>query len=529
MYSTEREQQRMVEQMARRMAEQIVGNAPEGWTRAVLSGHAGRGGTGITGGYILPGPRTPMGLPEMHSRLAELAEAVRDDRGWDPVSWEMDCRPSGEFRLVVFRDSVGRVSGPGGGYEIVLDPDHRLPQPGTRQQAGTAAPAGDPELAAASFRAYLERRAAVLGHAEELPPPVTESALDDAERRIGRPLPADLRALYLIADGDGIGYRHRYLIENYAWLPLESLVAEYTDSREWQDRPWFGWDLEWDAVVFDTTPAETVRRCGGHPGWIRFASGEDGNYLAVDMAPARDGRPGQVIATGRDYDDGPVYVADSLTSLLGQHLELLERGSYETHDDHISLRLPGCDNGTRQIIGGIPEEVPPTLQAIHVNDATGTVDLSPLTAAPGLRRLHLNRSTTADLTPLRGLPVESVRVALTDGDLTALAGHPHLASLDLNTTAPADLTPLRSAPNLHGLDLSGAETGDLTVLADLANLRYLALGRRQWTTLLDHGKVPPALAAVRIAGDDVTFDDALALASRVGLDTGDALRVAGSL
>ncbi|MFB7736453.1 hypothetical protein ACFC08_19110 [Streptomyces sp. NPDC056112] len=171
MYSTEREQQRMVEQTARRMAEQIVGNAPEGWTRAVLSGHAGRGGTGITGGYIVPGPRTPMGLPRMHSRLAELAEAVRDDRGWDPVSWEVDCRPSGEYRLVVFTDSVGRVSGPGGGYEIVLDPDHRLPQPGTRQQAGTAAPAGDPELAAATFRAYLERRAAVLGHAEELPRP----------------------------------------------------------------------------------------------------------------------------------------------------------------------------------------------------------------------------------------------------------------------------------------------------------------------------------------------------------------------
>ncbi|WP_225078472.1 DUF5682 family protein [Streptomyces sp. CoT10] len=54
-------------------------------------------------------------------------------------------------------------------------------------------------------------------------------------------------------------------------------------------------------------------------------------------------------------------------------------------------------------------------------------------------------------------------------------------------------------------------------------------GRRQWTTLLDHGKVPPALAAVRLAGDDVTFDDALALASRVGLDTGDALRIAGGL
>ncbi|MFB7455970.1 hypothetical protein [Streptomyces sp. NPDC056188] len=176
------------------------------------------------------------------------------------------------------------------------------------------------------------------------------------------------------------------------------------------------------------------------------------------MDPARNGLPGQVIASGRDYDEGPVYVADSLTSLLQEHLELLEKGSYEGYADYISPRRPGCDSGTQQIIGAIPEEVPPTLQAIHVNDATGIVDLGPLTAAPGLRRVHLNRCTTADLTPLRGLPVESLRVALTGGDLSPLAGHPHLASLDLKTTAPVDLTPLRSVPHLHGLDLTGAGT-----------------------------------------------------------------------
>ena len=519
----------MVEQVARRMAERIVTAAPNGWTRSVISGRAGRGGSGMTGNCTVPGGRAPVGgLPDMHPLLMELAEVIRNDRGWEPISWEMECRPSGEYRLITFTDTVSRVTGEAG-YQIDLDPDYRLPQPGTRQEAATAAAAGDPEPAATSFRTYLERRAAVLGHAEELPPPVTAAELDDAERRIGRPLPADLRALYLIADGDDTGYGHRYLIDNYAWMSLESLVAEYTDGREWQNRPWYGWDLEWDAVVFDTTPPDTVRRCGGHPGWIRFATGEDGNFLAVDMDPARDGRPGQVIATGRDYDDGPVYVADSLTSLLQEHLELLEQGSYEKYDDHISLRRPGCDLGARQIIGGIPDEVPSTLQAVHINDAAGVVDLGPLTAAPGLRRLHLNRSTTADLTPVRDLPVESLRVALDGGDLTPLTGHPHLASLDLSTTAPVDLGPLLTAPNLHGLDLSGAEILDLTVLAGFTSLRYLALSGRQWATLLDHGKVPPALVAARLAGDHVSLDDALALASRLGLDTDDALRFAGSL
>ncbi|MEE1942826.1 SMI1/KNR4 family protein [Streptomyces sp. TRM 70361] len=523
----------MVEQVARRMAGKTVTDAPEGWARAVLSGRAGGGGSSMTGGYTVPGVRASALPSDMHSLLKELAEAVREDRGWEPVSWEMDCRSSGEYRLTVFTDAVGRVSGQGGGYEIVLAPGYRLPQPGLRQAAGTAAPAGDPESAATRFRAYLERRAAVLGHPEELPPPATTAALDEAERRIGRPLPADLRALYLIADGDGIGHRHRHLIGGHAWLSLESLVAENTEWREWQDRPWLGWDLEWNAVVFDATPADTVRRCGDHPGWIRFAADGGGNHLAVDTAPARDGRPGQVIATGRDHDEGPEYVADSVSSLLRQHLELLEHGSYEEEDGRIFLGGPARAPGTREIVGGIPAEVPPTLQAIHINDAAGLVGLGPLTAAPGLRLLNLNRSTTADLSPVRGLPVESLRAALDGGDLTPLAGHPRLAALTLRTTAPVDLTPLSTVPHLHGLDLSGAETPDLAVLAGLAGLRYLALARRQWDALLDRRAVPPALAAVRLAGDPagdgVTFEDALALAARLGLDTGGALRVTGGV
>src|SRR5262249_37617857 len=162
----------------------------------------------------------------------------------------------------------------------------------------------------------------------ELPPPATAAAIEEAERRLGHRLPSDLRALYRIAEGDGIGYENRYLFQGNVWLPLQSMVAEQT---EWGtgERPWYGWELEWDAVVFAPTPTDTVRRCGGPPGWLCFGSGEDGNFLAVDTVPARDGRPGQIIQAGRDYDEGPAYVADSITSLLGHYLELLDRGAYE--------------------------------------------------------------------------------------------------------------------------------------------------------------------------------------------------------
>ncbi|MGA4844350.1 SMI1/KNR4 family protein [Streptomyces sp. G45] len=352
--------------------------------------------------------------------------------------------------------------------------------------------------------------------------------MDEAERRLGHRLPADLRALYLMADGDGVGHDHRHLF-GQAWLSLESMVAESTGWGA-AERPWYGWDLEWDAIVHDASPADTVRRCGGHPGWLRFASGEDGNFLAVDMAPARAGHPGQVIATGRDYQDGPAYLTDSLTSLLGQRLELLDQGAYEKYDDHIALFPPDPGPPPREFVGGpIPEEVPPTLQAIHVNDVTGLVDLSPLTAAPQLRRLHLNRCATADLSPVRDLPVEDLRVTLADGDLAPLQAHPHLTSLSLTSTAPTDIAVLRTLPRLRSLDLSGADVPGLPALADLPGLRYLSLDARQWNSFLNDAEPPPTLAAARLAGPDVSLDDALAWAARLGIDTDDTVRVTGTL
>lgn len=517
----------MVEQVVRPIVEAIVTQAPQGWTDAVMHARAGRGGTSVTGGYSPRRDAWGTSVPNPYAELMALAEALRVERGWETVSLEIRCRPSGEYRLVAFHHAVNRVSGGISGFQAILDDDHRLPQPGLSQEAGTAPPAGDPELAVARFNAYLKRRAEILGHQVPLPPPATPAEIDEAERRLGRPLPADLRALYLLADGDIVGHDEGRLFLNESWLPLKSLVAE---STAWQpgERPWYGWDLEWDAVVFDATPADTVRRCGSHPGWLRFATGFDGNFLAVDTDPARRGRPGQVIRTGRDYDDGPGYVADSVTSLLGHCLDLLEQGRYETDGDDLWL-LP-ADSGTERqaIVDAVPDEVPPTLQAIHVNRVPGLVDLAPLRAAPHLRRLHLNRSTTADLTPVRDLPVESLRVTL-DGDLTPIEGHPHLTALELTTTADTDPTPLRSIPHLRGLDLSAAVLTDPTVLADLPELRYLALTADQWTALLDGGKAPAALAAARLADVDSSFDDALAWAARLGLDTAGALRLSGSI
>ncbi|MFG2820917.1 SMI1/KNR4 family protein [Kitasatospora sp. NPDC048365] len=529
--STEAEQNMagLIEQTVVRVVGAIAERAPEGWTEAVLEGHFGRD---ISGEYVLSDATRRQfhgarGLEDLSNATAAAGAA----RGWERTRLEVRCRPSGEYMLVASRDVVSRLRGERPGFLAVLDQDYRLVPPGYTEAEGTAGPAGDPDLVLARLRAYLERRAEILGRSETLPPPVTEADLADAERRLGRPLPADLRALYLLADGSGDDACG--LFGNLGWMPLARLVADNADLRE---PVWTGWEHHWDAVVLDTYPPGMVRRCLEHPGWLPFATADDGNYLAVDMSPARAGQPGQVIQIGRDYYDGPLYVCDSVTSLLARYLDLLDRGAYEVEEDdvdYIDFLEGPRDSGSKPEwqSGGIPRVVSPDLQTVHipVDAPVGPLDLSPLAAAPHLRELGLKRRPVTDLAPIRDLPIESLAVSLDGGDLAPLEGHQHLGSLDLATTTPADITPLRTAPNLHGLNLCQAVVEDLTVLAEFPNLRYLALTGSQWDVLLNEGKVPPSLAAARLVEGDATLADALAWAARLGLPVGPSFVVSGTL
>ncbi|MFD8999042.1 SMI1/KNR4 family protein [Streptomyces abikoensis] len=522
---------RLIEQSVARVARAIVAHAPEGWAEAVLVSTDGLFGLNVDGKYTLSdAPPQSIHLTRGFQDLSDVTAAVGTARGWERTRLEIRCLPSGAYSLVASRDVVSRLYGERPGFLAVLDHGYRLFPAGYAQKEGTAGPAGDPELALARLRAYLKRRAEILGHTEVLPPPVSEASLADAERRLGRPLPPDLRALYLFADGSGDDARS--LFGSLGWIPLAQLVAANADRRE---PVWTGWEDHWDAVVLDADPPGTVRRCHEHPAWLPFATADDGNYLVVDMSPAHAGRPGQVIQVGRDYYEGPLYICDSVTSLLARYLDLLDRGAYEVGegDDYIGFVEDPYESGfdPELLSGGIPHAVPSGLQAVLIqfNAPTSPLDLAPLAVAPRLRRLDLKRRPVTDLAPIRDLPIESLAVSLHDGDLAPLEGHRHLRSLDLATSTTIDLTPLRTAPNLHGLDLSQAAVQDLTVLAEFTHLRYLALTGSQWAVLLDENKVPPALAAARLSERDASRVGALSWAARLGLTVGAPFVVSGTL
>lgn len=506
-----------VEQAAREITAEVVAQAPEGWTECVLRGHGSRRSTGLSGGgYVVPSrPGLFFGMPSPHQGLASLASCFRETHGWESVVLELTCRPSGAFELVVFRGALKPGGGREDGWTLTVDPGFQPSEPGVADAAEPSGlcQAGDPTEAVQRLRAVLRQHAERVGAEPEMPAPVTEEQLAAAERRLGRPLPADLRALYLEADGDG----GSEALAGYCWLPLDGALAErdgYIGVPTW-----FGWESGWRQVIFDADPPNTVRRCSGHPGWLPFATWFDGNFFAVDLAPATDGRPGQVIEVGRDFNDGPRYVASSVTAWLGQAL-----GQPDPHAPKQS------GDGSRQLVlSALDERLAPGVQAIHLNDAPSPVDLTPLCATPHLRRLHLNRCATTDLSPVAALPIEDLAIDLaSEADLMPLAGHQHLASLAVGSETPIDLTPLRTLPALRSLDLSRCPTPDLALLADLPGLRYLALSATQWTALIAAGHLPTHLAAARLAGAP-PLTAALDLLAALGIDTSTAYRLSGTV
>ncbi|MFC8720471.1 SMI1/KNR4 family protein [Kitasatospora sp. NPDC057198] len=496
------------EQVARQIAAEVAAGAPEGWTHCVLAGYAGAtGGHALSGEYAVPGrpDRLLVHLPD----LARLGAVFGASHGWPATVLELTCRPSGAFDLVAFPQGPLHDLNPQSNWTLVLDPDHRPAEPG-----GTGAdhpavphPSADPALAVERLHALLRQDAEERGEAAELRPPVTEERLAAVEGRLGRALPADLRALYREADGDG----GREVLGGYAWLP----IGRRADAPDSTPEPGhFDWRYQWDRVVFDAQPAHTVRRRTAHPGWIPIATTYDGDYIAVDLAPAAGGHHGQVIEIGATFEDGPGLLAPSVTAWLGQLLELPDAE-------------PPDDERQQLVASTLDEGLTPRTQAVHLNDARSPVDLTPL-AATRLRRLHLNGCATADLTPLAALPVEDLQVGLTAGaDPAPLAGHPHLASLAVRADHPVDLAALRTLPALRALDLSGCPAADLAPLAGLPGLRYLALTGPQWGALAAAGRLPAGLAAARLAGG-ASLAEALDLLAALGTDTSAAVRLSGS-
>lgn len=136
-------------------------------------------------------------------------------------------------------------------------------------------------------------------------PPADPGVVATAESTFGRPFPPELRALYLVCDGQWDDHRSApghvpervtsLFPATYRMLPVPEAAVQY---RGWLDViDAVGHD---DVTVRDGDP---MRARYWDPGWWPLAVDGGGNALAVDTVPEPGGDAGQIVVAGPDEDE----------------------------------------------------------------------------------------------------------------------------------------------------------------------------------------------------------------------------------
>ena len=157
-----------------------------------------------------------------------------------------------------------------------------------------------------------------------LRPPVSATALDQFETKVGRPLPQDFRVLYLSANGQKSGSLP-VLLNGYELLSLEEIEIHW---------------LRLKSSPINMAGAEMpsrrsrgpVRDFWWHPMWIPFAKTAQGDYYCLDLFPSRRGRIGQVIEFRKD-DVLRRHKGFSVNDFLGEYESGLKSGRYSWNPD----------------------------------------------------------------------------------------------------------------------------------------------------------------------------------------------------
>lgn len=201
----------------------------------------------------------------------------------------------------------------------------------------------------------------------------TSLDLNEFESDLDCTLPLDVRDSFMIHDGQERGGRPCGVLFGITMLDLESVAEEWThwktasirianlaksntaneradsdaqatagpsvasppsSSRKGKNvpsAPKFSGNLSW-LDHQESVPEGAIQRVYAHPAWIPLASDYLGNNIGVDLAPGPNGRWGQVILFGREYDRKYV-VAPSWAAFLMTFADDLENGNHLINDE----------------------------------------------------------------------------------------------------------------------------------------------------------------------------------------------------
>lgn len=304
------------------------------------------------------------------------------------------------------------IGGYGAPIAAVVLRDGALPEPYRRMPEAHRCPvdAGmDPEWLAGVVHRALPEATGM-----------TEEDLRAWEQRSRCDLPADVRALYRTAAGgdlilspsDRPDDEGRYIMRIQ---PLDRPDPYWTPQARFG-----GWEFGATAAV-GGDPDGRVQPLGFSPAWVPIGDDWGGNHFVVDLAPGPDGTTGQILFVDHETTAGASWVAPSLTAFVADP----------------------------------PDGYDPPPPA-------------------GVRRVRIGDHTDETLTDVTAetevLIVNRVAVPV---DLTSLAGHPRLRTLEINP---------------------GPVTG-IEVVRHLPALEYLATDLATWRQLIDRQMVPERLLA----------------------------------
>ncbi len=197
---------------------------------------------------------------------------------WDellqaPASWAQKHAPKSHFKAEFLAEKTKFFA-----FKSVA------PKPGSATHLPTA------------FQALLNARAL-----QATPPNLTD--LDALERAVGVPLPHDFKALYAATGAI------KELFYGFDLLSAKEATTQHAS-----------WTAIYNDWILEDLQSQQSAEAGIHPvyctpRWIPFVDLMGGNYLAIDLAPAKNGTYGQVITFGRDVDRKRL-IAKNLTDFL---------------------------------------------------------------------------------------------------------------------------------------------------------------------------------------------------------------------
>jgi len=161
---------------------------------------------------------------------------------------------------------------------------------------------------------WLEANAPVV--LENLRPGCTPAEIATIEAALGITFPEDVRASYLIHDGQAS--RGGGLFGAWEFLSLARI------RDEWQI-----WKDGYDNGAFDDSESEPegpIRAEWWHPQWIPVTHDHGGNHYCLDLAPSPGGTVGQIITMWHD-DASREVVARDFTAWLQEVADGLESGN----------------------------------------------------------------------------------------------------------------------------------------------------------------------------------------------------------